>query len=562
MSQNVTNSNHRRPRCVPSTRTSAGPSAKPSAKKGSESFRRSARLAKSGPQRVGQLPSGELLKLVAEDLPEDAATSQAAEISQGCDQERAAILAGLRERLGEERFAVWFGDSCRVDVATADDGHRAVTLWHEQGAAGDWLRRTFGSDLQAVAESVCDGPVVLTWQPLAARAASQRQPGAPQQRNLDEPPPSKRVLQRQVAQERHAGGPDTQQPAGSLAGRQAVRLEDFVVGTSNRMAYAAVELAVNRLGEMSPVLLHGPSGVGKTHLLSAIYNFAREQRPGLSAVMLSAEQFTTNFLQALQGKGLPGFRRSCRSVDLLVVDDLQFFVGKRATLLELQSTVDTLHRAGKQVIFASDRDVESLEGLGSELTGRIRGGMTAALMPPDGDVRRGIVAGLAARRRLQMPPEVTSYLADHLTRHARELIGGVNRLEAASHMLGVPITLELAQESLTDLIRSSSRSLRLADIERAICTAFGIGDAELQSSRRTRAVNHPRMLAMFLARKHTGAALSEIGRYFGRRSHSTVISAEKTVRKWLSAQSPVVLADASWDIDQAIRRVEDVLRAG
>jgi chromosomal replication initiator protein len=188
--------------------------------------------------------------------------------------------------------------------------------------------------------------------------------------------------------------------------------------------------------------------------------------------------------------------------------------------------------------------------------------MTAALMPPDGDVRRGIVAGLAARRRLQMPPEVTSYLADHLTRHARELIGGVNRLEAASHMLGVPITLELAQESLTDLIRSSSRSLRLADIERAICTAFGIGDAELQSSRRTRAVNHPRMLAMFLARKHTGAALSEIGRYFGRRSHSTVISAEKTVRKWLSAQSPVVLADASWDIDQAIRRVEDVLRAG
>ena len=313
---------------------------------------------------------------------------------------------------------------------------------------------------------------------------------------------------------------------------------------------------------MSPVLLHGPSGVGKSHLLAAICGRAREERPELTTLVLSAEQFTTNFLQALRGTGLPGFRRSCRSVDLLGIDDLQFFVGKRATLLELQSTVDSLHRAGKQIIFASDRDVEGLAGLGSELTGRLRGGITAAVLPPDLDVRRGIVVGLAARRRLEFSDEVVDYLAEHLTRHARELIGGVNRLEAASHMLGVPVTLDLARESLADLIRSSSRSLRLADIEKAVCTAFGLGAADLQAPRRSRAVNHPRMLAMFLARKHTGAALTEIGRYFGRRSHSTVIAAEKTVRKWMMTRSDVVLADATWDVEQAIRRVEDVLRAG
>ena len=481
----------------------------------------------------------------------------------------AAILDGLREHLGSERFAVWFGEACRVEVGAGRDGSQHVTLYHDPGFAGDWLRKTFHADLQAVAEQYCGGPVVLAWQPLAA-------PTGPSVGESPQPSSRKAAASRRRTPEvTGAGGSGAQParrserrstaaagPAGGLPGRQPVRLEDFVVGTSNRMAYAAVELAVNRLGEMSPVLLHGPSGVGKSHLLAAIHGKAREVRPGMSALMLSAEQFTTNFLQALQGKGLPGFRRSCRSVDLLVVDDLQFFIGKRATLLELQSTVDTLHRAGKQIIFASDRDLESLSELGSELTGRIRGGMTAAVMPPDGEVRRGIVAGLAARRQLALPPEVVTYLADHLTRHARELIGGVNRLEAASHMLGVPITLELAQESLVDLIRSSSRSLRLADIERAVCTAFGIGDAELQSARRSRAVNHPRMLAMFLARKHTGAALTEIGRYFGRRSHSTVISAEKTVRKWLQSQAPVVLADASWDIDQAIRRVEDVLRAG
>jgi chromosomal replication initiator protein len=344
--------------------------------------------------------------------------------------------------------------------------------------------------------------------------------------------------------------------------KPAARLNDFVVGASNRMAYAAAELATSRLGEISPVLLYGPTSVGKSHLLAAICSHAREQRPELTTLVLSAEQFTTNFLQALRGTGLPGFRRSCRSVDLLAIDDLHFFIGKRATLLELQSTVDSLHRAGKQIIFASDRDVEGLAGLGSELTGRLRGGITAAILPPDHDVRRGIVAGLAARRRLDLPDEVISYLADHLTRHARELIGGVNRLEAASHMLGVPVTLELARESLADLVRSSSRSLRLADVEKAVCKAFGLGANDLQNSRRSRAVNHPRMLAMFLARKHTGAALTEIGRYFGRRSHSTVIAAEKAVRKWMTTQADVVLADATWDVEQAIRHVEDVLRAG
>ncbi|MGA1617946.1 MAG: DnaA ATPase domain-containing protein [Pirellulales bacterium] len=344
--------------------------------------------------------------------------------------------------------------------------------------------------------------------------------------------------------------------------KPAARLDDFVVGASNRMAYAAAELATSRLGEISPVLLYGPTSVGKSHLLAAICSQAREQRPELTTLVLSAEQFTTNFLQALRGTGLPGFRRSCRSVDLLAIDDLHFFIGKRATLLELQSTVDTLHRAGKQIIFASDRDVEGLAGLGSELTGRLRGGITAAILPPDHDVRRGIVAGLAARRRLNLPNEVISYLADHLTRHARELIGGVNRLEAASHMLGVPVTLELARESLADLVRSSSRSLRLADVEKAVCKAFGLGTDDLQNSRRSRAVNHPRMLAMYLARKHTGAALTEIGRYFGRRSHSTVIAAEKAVRKWMATQADVVLADATWDVEQAIRHVEDVLRAG
>ncbi len=477
-----------------------------------------------------------------------------------------AIAAALKQRLGDERFAVWFGDSLVIEV----EGPQAaatgwtVRLFHDPGFTGDWLRKNFSREVREVAESVCGGEIEIVWQPLPAAAL----PAAAEERVTDSRTRRPRA-QKAKANQRPAGTPPPSTSRRLRGGRKAalpVRvappMEDFVVGASNRMAHAAAELATSRLGEISPVLLHGPTGVGKSHLLAAICSQAREQRSELTTLVLSAEQFTTNFCQALRGTGLPGFRRSCRSVDLLAIDDLQFFVGKRATLLELQSTVDSLHRAGKQIIFASDRDVEGLAGLGSELTGRLRGGITASILPPDHDVRRGIVAGLATRRGLDLPDEVIGYLADHLTRHARELIGGVNRLEAASHMLGVPVTLDLARESLADLVRSSSRSLRLADVEKAVCAAFGLGAADLQNARRSRAVNHPRMLAMFLARKHTGAALTEIGRYFGRRSHSTVIAAEKTVRQWMKARADVVLADATWDVEQAIRRVEDVLRAG
>jgi chromosomal replication initiator protein len=129
-------------------------------------------------------------------------------------------------------------------------------------------------------------------------------------------------------------------------------------------------------------------------------------------------------------------------------------------------------------------------------------------------------------------------------------------------MLGLPITLEMAVEALADLVRSSGRSVRLADVERAVCKAFGIEEGSLQSARRARTVNHPRMLAMFLARKHTHAALADIGRYFGRRSHSTVIAAQKAVDDWVTRRSPIVLAESEWDPEEAIRRVEDLLRAG
>jgi chromosomal replication initiator protein len=488
------------------------------------------------------------------------------------------VEQALRERVGAERYAVWFGDAVGIVVEPATSASGApvaggcVVVNVSNAFSQEWLKRTFRADVEAVVQAVCGGAWSAVW-----RTAPVARSSASTQAAVAVPPPPAQGALRPVAAGRRQNAHQPRQaastslairpsgPTAASAGgvrRQAGSLDAFVVGPSNRMAFAAVEIAASRPGEMSPLVIHGPSGVGKSHLLEGICGRFRDLHPAATTLMLSAEQFTTSFLQSLHGSGLPGFRRTCRNADLLVIDDLQFFAGKRATLMEVQQTVDALHRQGRQMVFASDRDLSALDGLGPDLLTRLRGGMTARIESPDYDVRRGIVAGVAAKRGIALPDEVIHYVATHMTRHARELIGALNRLEATSHMLGLPVTAGMAEETLADLVRSSARSVRLADIERAVCSAFGIEAGSLQSSRRARTVNHPRMLAMFLARRHTTSALTEIGSYFGRRSHSTVISAQKTVGEWVAQRSRIVLADTAWDVEEAIRRVEDVLRAG
>jgi chromosomal replication initiator protein len=504
-----------------------------------------------------------------------------------CPEDARRVSDAFSSRIGAERHAVWFGDAAEVEVVRQDSGEACAFIRIGNAFTHEWLRKTFHRDFSAAVRQVCGKMAHAEW--LVAEAGAEKaapaQPAADRGRDerataasghageaTQEPPKPRRAGHRAAQSDQASAAlqqsdpkqSDAKRPPMQIAqgNRHAPRLDSFVVGPSNRMAFAAVELAAGRPGQMSPLVLHGPSGSGKTHLLEALCTHFRELHPKASAVFLSAEQFTTGFLQALHGSGLPGFRRTCRTADLLVIDDLQFFVGKRATIMEVQHTIEALQRLGRQIVFACDREPESLSELGVDLLTRLRGGMTARMLPPDEDVRRGIVKAIATRRGLDVPDDVVHYVAFHMARHARELTGAMNRLEATSHMLGMPITLGMAEEALADLVRSSARCLRLADIERAVCSAFGIEPGSLQSAQRARKVNHPRMLAMFLARKHTPAALTEIGSYFGRRSHSTVISAQKTVNEWVSNGERIVLADSTWNADEAIRRVEEFIRAG
>ncbi len=456
------------------------------------------------------------------------------------------VVSIMRESLigkvGKQKFDLWFADAAfahsegRLIVATPNEFKREV------------LRTNFAVHLRAAAATLGDNVAVEVQvdKSLVAPAVAGANGAAITPGN-----------------KHRKATPATEQPA-TRTGRRFADFKSFVAGASNRLALATSQ-NVALLGDApgcTSLLLHGPTGVGKTHLLEAIWSAAKRNNPSCRVVYLTAEQFTTQFVEAVRGGGLPNFRRKVRGADLLLLDDVQFFAGKRATLVELLYTLDTLLAEGQRVVLAADRAPAELTGLGPELITRLSGGMMCRIEPPEYETRLEITRRIAERMRLEAPEDVVSLVARRVTATAREISGALFRLQAVAQIGGQPLTRELADLSLADLFADHGTTIRLSDIDAAVCSAFGLEADALTSSSRAKHTSHPRMLAMFLARKHTRSALSEIGRYFGGRTHTTVLSAQKTVDRWVARSERLVLADQTWQVEQAIRRLEDKLRVG
>jgi chromosomal replication initiator protein len=243
-----------------------------------------------------------------------------------------------------------------------------------------------------------------------------------------------------------------------------------------------------------------------------------------------------------------------------VIDDLQFFVGKERTLEELQYTIDTLIADGRQVVLASDRLPAELRGLGNELSSRLAGGLTCEIAPPEYATRLAIARRFAVQIGLEIEANVLATVAAQINAGAREVRGALHRLQAIRMAFDQPVTREVAERAISDLARHSARTVRLADVQKAVCDVFGVEPAELRSDRKSRAVSDPRILAMWLARKYTRAPWSEIAQFFGRRSHSTVISAHRRVEELISSRGRIDLSDRECGVEEAIRKVENVLR--
>jgi chromosomal replication initiator protein len=475
------------------------------------------------------------------------------------------ILVKLRDalvrRLGQERYALWFGAQTRFVL-----GDSLLTIEVATPFFHDWLRANFRKQLDECVLEVWGKAIELQFQvnPELAEAVEE----------VDEDPPPLRIHSNEQAQGGTTSpsqtGPERQtgqgrSPRTSATRDASVRISEFdtfVVGHCNRVAHASALLAADEPGSASPLYVWGSTGVGKTHLLESTWSAFKKRSPKSATVMLAAEQFTSLFLEALHHSGLPSFRRKYRGVDLLLIDDIQFFQGKKTTAGELLHTIDTLLRNGRQVVISADRPPHQLEGLGPELTSRLTGGSVCRMSAPDMLTRREIVKRYVHKRDCAVPDEVQDMVAARFSESARELFGAVHRLQATQQATGEPITTAMAEEALSDLWVHSSRVIHLSDIEKAVCETFGLQPESLRSQRKAKSISHPRMLAMWLARKHTRNALSEIGEYFGRRSHTTVISAQKRINSWMSLGDSLEGADRPWRVEEAIRRVEEKLRAG
>jgi chromosomal replication initiator protein len=474
-----------------------------------------------------------------------------------------AFRARLAEQMGRQRFELWFG-ATRFALA----GSRLLVHVGSDFQQG-WLRANFLRDIHAACLAIGqDAAVEFIVDPQLAEAAAPAPVPANAQipmLRVANPADSEhdgRGSTSAVCAPKANGGiePKTATATTTFTRRSFRSLGTFVVGDSNRLAHTSVRMLLDRPGTASPLFLYGPTGVGKTHLLEGLWSEARKS--GRHVTYMSSEQFTTLFVDAVRGGGMPNFRSKYRGVDVLLIDDVQFLCGKTKTAGELLHTIDTLQRDGRQVALAADRAPGDLPGLGTELQTRLHGGMTCRLDIPDFATRLGIVQQLAVRMSLQVPPPVAEFVAAQFTCNGRELAGALNRLHATSLAADQPITLTLAERALADLVQQSQRAVRLRDVERVVCEVFGLEDESLRATSKAKGVNEPRMFAMCLARRHTRAALSEISRYFGRRSHSSVVTAQKKIDDLVIRGGSVDLADRACSAEEAIRRIEDRLRAG
>ncbi len=314
--------------------------------------------------------------------------------------------------------------------------------------------------------------------------------------------------------------------------------DSFVVGKSNELAYnAARTLAEGGPVSFNPLFLHGTTGLGKTHLMHAIGGELRARNPNAKVAYLSAEKFMVEFLAALRAKDTISFKQRLRSVDLLMIDDVQFIAGKESTQEEFFHTMNEIISAGKRLVITADRSPQNLEGIQDRILSRMAWGLVADINAADYELRLNIlhtkVAAMAeslfGKGGATVPADVIEFLARKITSNVRELEGALNRVVAYARLVGKPVTLDFTRETLADLLRAHEKKVTIDEIQRKVAEYYAIKLSDLLSARRAREVARPRQVAMYLAKKLTPRSLPEIGRRFGGRDHTTVMHAVKRI---------------------------------
>ncbi len=317
--------------------------------------------------------------------------------------------------------------------------------------------------------------------------------------------------------------------------------ETFVIGSSNRFAHAAAIAVAEAPGKAyNPLLIYGDSGLGKTHLLHAIGHYVRTMYSSARVRYVSSEEFTNEFINAIRDDRAATFQRRYRDVDVLLIDDIQFLEGKIQTQEEFFHTFNTLHNANKQIVISSDRPPKRLEALEDRLRNRFEWGLITDVQPPDLETRIAILRKKAAIERLTAPPEVLEFIASKIQTNIRELEGALIRVTAFANLNRQPVDLTLAEIVLKDLIPEGGEpEVTAALIIAQTASYFGLSIDDLCGQSRTRALTSARQIAMYLCRELTDLSLPKIGQQFGGRDHTTVMHAERQIRKHLAERRNV-----------------------
>jgi chromosomal replication initiator protein len=308
--------------------------------------------------------------------------------------------------------------------------------------------------------------------------------------------------------------------------------ESFVEGKSNQLARAAARrVAEKRDGAYNPLFMYGGVGLGKTHLMHAVGNEMVKLNPNARVVYLHSERFVQDMVKALQHNAISEFKRFYRSVDALLIDDIQFFAGKERSQEEFFHTFNALLESQQQVILTCDRYPKEVNGLEERLKSRFGWGLTVAIEPPELETRAAILMSKAQQSQVELPQEVAFFIAKRIRSNIRELEGALRRVVANSRFTGKPITLDFTKEALRDLLALQDKLVTIENIQRTVAEYYKIRVSDLHSARRSRSITRPRQLAMTLAKELTSHSLPEIGDAFGGRDHTTVLHACRKINE-------------------------------
>ena len=316
--------------------------------------------------------------------------------------------------------------------------------------------------------------------------------------------------------------------------------ENFVVGSPNELAFAAAKrVAEAEFVPFNPLFLYGGVGLGKTHLMNAIAWVIKNKNPNRKVVYMSAEKFMYQFIKALRSKDVMNFKQEFRSVDVLMIDDVQFISGKEHTQDEFFHTFNALVDRGCQIVLSADKSPNDLEGMEERLKSRLGWGLVTDIQPTTYELRLGILQSRAEITGINFPKEVLEFIAQKIKSNVRELEGALNRIIAHTTLVGKEITLESTIDVLADILRANNKLITIEDIQKKVSEHFSIKMSEMFSSRRSKSVVIPRQVAMYLSKELTNLSYPEIGRNFGGKDHTTIIHASKKIDKLLNESNPI-----------------------